>query len=132
VKETACCRDTTVSSYAAKVRGEVFAHFQSVAVEVTAVCGTGGFTCQDELIVDNPIDVKENGEHALRSLVPSQPIKWVPGTLSLGVKRQEREADHTSTIAEVKKVYLYISSLMLFQSVVLSYAQGQRHLFLQP
>jgi hypothetical protein len=36
---------------------------------------------------------------------PTQPpIQWVPGALSLGVKRPEREADHTPpSSAEVKE-----------------------------
>jgi hypothetical protein len=29
----ACCRDATASSFVAKVRGEVFAHFHVVAVK---------------------------------------------------------------------------------------------------
>jgi hypothetical protein len=28
-------------------------------------------------------------------------VKWVPGALSLGIKRQEREADQSPSIAEV-------------------------------
>jgi hypothetical protein len=36
-------------------------------------------------------------------LGPSQPIQWVPGSLSPGLKRREREADHSSpSSAEVK------------------------------
>jgi hypothetical protein len=31
--ETVRCRDATASSFVAKVRGEVFAHFQAVAVK---------------------------------------------------------------------------------------------------
>jgi hypothetical protein len=46
---------------------------------------------------------------ALRSTQP--PIKWVPGALSPGVKRQGREADHLpSTSAEVKKMWIYTST----------------------
>jgi hypothetical protein len=39
------------------------------------------------------------------ALGPTQPpIQWVPGALSLGVKRQGREADHSpSSGAEVKE-----------------------------
>jgi hypothetical protein len=39
------------------------------------------------------------------ALGPIQPpIQWVPGALSLGVKRQGREADHSSpSSAEVKE-----------------------------
>jgi len=30
------------------------------------------------------------------ALDPTQPpIQWIPGALSLGIKRQEREADHS-------------------------------------
>jgi hypothetical protein len=47
------------------------------------------------------------------ALRPTQPpIQWVPGALSLGVKRPEGEADHSSpSSAEVKKcVELYLHS----------------------
>jgi hypothetical protein len=45
------------------------------------------------------------------TLRSSQPhIQWVPGQLSLGVKRQGREADHwPPTSAEVKKTWIYTS-----------------------
>jgi hypothetical protein len=46
------------------------------------------------------------------SLGPTQPpIQWVPGALSLGVKRQEREADHSPpSSAEVKNAWSYTST----------------------
>jgi hypothetical protein len=38
------------------------------------------------------------------------PIQWVPVTLSPGVKRPGREADHSlPTSAEVKKIWIYTS-----------------------
>jgi hypothetical protein len=38
-----------------------------------------------------------------RALAPTQsPIQWIPGALSLGAKRLEREADHSPRSAEVK------------------------------
>jgi hypothetical protein len=42
-------------------------------------------------------------------LGPTQPpIQWVPGALSLGVKRPRREADHSSpSSAEVKNAWSY-------------------------
>jgi hypothetical protein len=43
--------------------------------------------------------------------MPTQPpIQWVPGALSLGVKRPEREADHSPpSSAEVKeRMELYL------------------------
>jgi hypothetical protein len=49
----------------------------------------------------------------LMYLGPTQPpVQWVPGALSLGIKRQGREADHSPTSsAEVKEcVELYIHS----------------------
>jgi hypothetical protein len=44
------------------------------------------------------------------ALGPNQPpIHWVPRTISQGVKRLGREADHSPpTIAEVKKMWIYI------------------------
>jgi hypothetical protein len=32
---------------------------------VRVVCGIDRFACQDEFFVNSPLDVKENGEHAL-------------------------------------------------------------------
>jgi hypothetical protein len=45
-------------------------------------------------------------------LEPTQPpIQWIPGALSLGLKRPEREADHPSPYsAEVKNEWSYTSS----------------------
>jgi hypothetical protein len=50
------------------------------------------------------------------------PILWVPGALSLGVKRRGREADHSPpSSAEVKEcVELYLHSPIRFHGVVLS------------
>jgi hypothetical protein len=57
---------------------------------------------------------------ALGSTQP--PIKWVPGALSLGVKRQGREADHSPpTSAEVNKMWIYTSTPPLrLQGVMLN------------
>jgi hypothetical protein len=42
---------------------------------------------------------------SIKAQGPTQPpIQWIPGALSLGVKWQEREADHSSpSSAEVKE-----------------------------
>jgi hypothetical protein len=63
--EMVCCRDSTASSFVAKVWGEFFAHFYSVAIKVTVVCGIDCLACQDEFFVNNPLDVEESDEHAL-------------------------------------------------------------------
>jgi hypothetical protein len=63
--ETAHCHDATASSLVAKVRGEVFTHFYTVSVQrLTVVCGIDCLACQVKLFVNNPLDVKENYEHA--------------------------------------------------------------------
>jgi hypothetical protein len=57
------------------------------------------------------------------ALWPIQPpIHWVPGALSLGVKRPVREAEHSPpSIAEAKEcMELYLHSLIRLQGVVLS------------
>jgi hypothetical protein len=42
---------------------------------------------------------------------PQPPIQWVPGALSLGVKRPGREADHSPPpSAEVKNTWSYTST----------------------
>jgi hypothetical protein len=48
-------------------------------------------------------------------LEPTQPpIQWVPGSLSLGVKRQGREADHSpppsAEVKEYVELYLHYSN----------------------
>jgi hypothetical protein len=50
------------------------------------------------------------------------PIQWVPGALSLGVKRPGREADHSPpSSAEVKNAWSYTSTLPIrLHGVVLS------------
>jgi hypothetical protein len=57
--------DATASCFVAKVRGEVFAHFHTVAVKVTVVRGIDCLVCDDEFYVNNPLNVKENDEYAL-------------------------------------------------------------------
>jgi hypothetical protein len=57
------------------------------------------------------------------ALGPTQPpIQWVLGALSLGVKRPEREADHSPpSSAEVKEcVELYLHSPIRLHGLVLS------------
>jgi hypothetical protein len=63
--ETTRCHDATASSSIAKVRGEVFAHFHAATIKVAVVCTIGCLAYQDKLFVNNPLDVKENYEHAL-------------------------------------------------------------------
>jgi hypothetical protein len=59
------------------------------------------------------------------ALGPAQPpIQWVPGTLSRGVKRPEREADHSppssaefvngGDIPALPHTYLYVNNLTLY------------------
>jgi hypothetical protein len=58
------------------------------------------------------------------ALGPTQPpIQWVPGVLSLGVKRQGSEADHSHpSNAEVKNEWSYTSTPPIrLHGVVLSY-----------
>jgi hypothetical protein len=46
------------------------------------------------------------------TLGPTQPlVQWVPGALSLGVKRQGHAADHSPAVsAKVKKMWIYSST----------------------
>jgi hypothetical protein len=69
----------------------------------------------------------EAGNFCLYHRVPTQPpIQWVPGTLFLGVKRPDREVDHSPpSSAEVKNAWSYTSTpLMLLRGVVLSKSTG--------
>jgi hypothetical protein len=55
------------------------------------------------------------------ALESTQPIQWVPGVLSLGVKRSRSEADHSPpSSAEVKEyVELYLHSPIRLHGAVL-------------
>jgi hypothetical protein len=69
---------------------------------------------------------------ALGSTQP--PIRWVPGPVSLGVKRPEREADHSPpSSAEVKGcLVLYLHSSIRLHGVVINLkkeAQGLCHYY---
>jgi hypothetical protein len=67
------------------------------------------------------------------ALGPTQPpIQWVPGALSLGLKRQGREADHSPpSSAEVKEAWSYTSTpLIRLYGVVKVKAQGQLYVYL--
>jgi hypothetical protein len=77
----------------------------------------------------------EYGTHTTASrtaLGPTQsPIQWVSGSLSLRVKRPEREADHSPpSSAEVKewvKLYLHSSNTPQWRR---AHLKGQGHLYL--
>jgi hypothetical protein len=58
------CSDATASSFVAKVRGEVFAHFHTVAVKCHSIMRNWLLGRQDEFFVNNPINTG-NDEHAL-------------------------------------------------------------------
>jgi hypothetical protein len=63
------------------------------------------------------------------ALGPTQPpIQWVPGALSLGVQRPERETDHSSS-AEVKNAWTYTSTPPIRLHVVVLEVQGQLYLY---
>jgi hypothetical protein len=50
--------------FVVKVRSEVFSHFHAVAVKRHSSM-RNCLTCQYELFMNNPLDVKENDEHAI-------------------------------------------------------------------
>jgi hypothetical protein len=67
------------------------------------------------------------------ALGPTQPpVQWVPGALSLGIKRPGREADHSPpSSAEVKEwVDLYLHPQYAFLAWCLVKAQGQLYLYI--
>jgi len=69
------------------------------------------------------------------ALRPTQPpIQWVPGALSLGVKWQRREADHSPpSSAEVKHAWSYLHSPNAPSwRVAQLKARGQLYLYLLP
>jgi len=59
-------------------------------------------------------------------------MEWVTGSLSVGVKRSGREADHSPpSSVEVKNAWSYISNPPVrFHGVLLSHAQAQLYLLL--
>jgi hypothetical protein len=67
------------------------------------------------------------------ALEPTQPpIQWVAGGLSLGVKRPEREADHSPpSSAEVKNAWsYYFHSSNTFMALCSVKVQGQLYIYL--
>jgi hypothetical protein len=62
------------------------------------------------IVFENNVLKRKFGPNtALGSTQP--PIQWVPGVLSLGVKRPGREADHSPpSIVEVKNAWSYTST----------------------
>jgi hypothetical protein len=52
-----------------------------------------------------------SAHHAFRTALGSTqpPIQWVPTVLSLGLKRPEREANHSPSSADVKNAWSYTS-----------------------
>jgi hypothetical protein len=67
------------------------------------------------------------------TLGPTQsPIQWVPGALSLGVKRPGREADYSPpSIVKIKDAWSYTSTPpILLHGMVFSYVEGQLYLYL--
>jgi hypothetical protein len=57
-----------VSSLVTKVQCEGFAHSQGATVKAIVVCGIDYLACQGKFLVDKPLYVKENDEHALTIL----------------------------------------------------------------
>jgi hypothetical protein len=64
------------ASFDAKVRGEVFEHFHAVTANVTVVYGIECLAWQDEFFVNNPLDIKENDEHAIDVAFPPSRLFW--------------------------------------------------------
>jgi hypothetical protein len=68
------------------------------------------------------------------ALWPTQPLtRWVPGALSLGVKRPRREADHTppskAAVKECLELYLHSPITSSWRGAQLKKALGQLHLY---
>jgi hypothetical protein len=115
--ETVHCRDAPASSFVTKVPGEVFAHFQAVAVKVTVVSGNDCLGSKDEFFMNNPLTVKENDDHALYfDLNLSRPF---PISVSLNFPYTahavfpERSSNHCQSLHRtfprfVKKLMLFV------------------------
>jgi hypothetical protein len=103
--ENVRCRDTTASSFVAKVRGEVFSHIIAVAVKRHSSVRYLLFGLPGWILLNSPFDIKEKIEHALgfalhfplgRQLfclrvitVNPAPVTW---TRSLQLRRRSDEA----------------------------------------
>jgi hypothetical protein len=62
----------------------------------------------------------------MKSIQP--PIQWVPGALSQGIKRAEREVDQSPpTSAEVKKMWIYTSTPIRLHGVVFNYLNAEKN-----
>jgi hypothetical protein len=60
------------------------------------------------------------------------PIQWVPGALSLGVKRQGREADHSPPSSAEFKMRGAVRLLPQYAFMAWWSVEAQGHLFLLP
>jgi hypothetical protein len=90
------------------------------AVGIATGCGLDGRVVG--VLVPVPFHFSISSRPVVGSTQP--PFHWVPGALSLGVKRQGREADHSPpTSAENKKTLnknLYTRSPICLHDVVLN------------
>jgi hypothetical protein len=65
-RETVRCREATATSFFGQNSGAKSSHiFKQSPLSVTAEYIIDCFTCQEEFIMNNPIDVKVDDEHAL-------------------------------------------------------------------
>jgi hypothetical protein len=58
-------RCIVVTATTSSVGAESAHIFTQLPHNVTAACGIHCLACQDEFLMDNPLNVKENDEHAL-------------------------------------------------------------------
>jgi hypothetical protein len=98
---------------------------------------------QSTYLVDGRLKTHAVVEHTLFSdwvpisqflyLLPP-PVQWIPGALSLGVKRQGRESDHSPpSSAEVKEwaeLYFHSTNTPSWRGAQSKKAQGQLYLYL--
>jgi hypothetical protein len=59
------CRDATASSLSSNFGVKSSHIFTQTPSNDTVVCGINCLACQDEFLVKNPLDIKENDEHSL-------------------------------------------------------------------
>jgi hypothetical protein len=72
------------------------------------------------------------GQTCNGSEIVNHTIQWVPEALSLGVKRPEREADHSPSSTEVKEcveLYLHSPNTTSWRGVRFKIVQGQLYLY---
>jgi hypothetical protein len=84
---------------------------ETICRKDSAVCIATGYMLEDRGVGSSSPGRVKNFLFSTFFRPALGPTQWVLGTLFPGVKREGREADHSSSVsAEVKKIWIYTST----------------------